>query len=285
MVKLYRALLLVGLIYACRPNKEKEPAETPVHKTGFSEIHSLRADTVSVMTTDTVCDCVYENLNWQSIQKDVFSIYTNVEDSVFQKYAHDSVRNKINALYVNSDSVPAKYRIFRNVRLVYITGRGAPVGLTHFPKLKYLVSFGSFDFNIVKESAWLKNIEAIMMGKCFVQSFTSFKLTPKLKYLNIGHSSFDTFPTDLENAPCLQEIYINAFGSISGGKPVDLIKYDLLMAPCLRNFHFDTYYGAFKGLPKNVLKSKVKEFYVYSKLNDVEKAEYEEIKKVKRVRR
>lgn len=274
-------LIAMGLL-ACNNNaseKQDEPAQAD----------SVQRDTATAVTglPDTAktiisCDCA-EIENWRA--KKGYGLNAYDLDEEYAQYAHDSARLKVRRLHVYGDTIDARYKIFKNVETIMISGENV-VGLDMFPKLKYLELFGAvLDLSKYQEAAWLKNIEVLTIGKSIVKNYTSFALTPKLKVLTSGHTSFTQFPYDLQNAPCLQELSLYAFGGLPGSAPVDLSQMDLLQAPCLAKFHCDTYYGIFSGMPKNVIESTVKEFFVYSKLMPNEEEMYKEIKQVKKVKR
>ena len=148
-------------------------------------------------------------------------------------------------------------------------------GLDFFPKLNAISFFGS-KIDLSTNKKWLNNIEIFFAEKTSFTGLDSFSKMSNLTALHLAYSSFDTFPKHFEKLSCLNELTLGAY-SYSYGK-IDLTQIDMSNHKCLNKIHIVSWSNTFKGIPKGLKKSNIKDLKItHPQLTELDKIELKKV--------
>ena len=256
----HTAFLIYGLILAgCSSEMKEQVSTTAGHEAAKDPVNITAQAPAENQAPVLSCNCnPAKNYDSQEIRVS-FSHWTylndrNEFDSIYRHYSHDSIRLHVRAIELNGfDSIPSVMRTFKYLEHIYLTGSGDLFGKTkllkgldNFPKL-VSVNLEGCNLSIDSTHTWLRQVETLFISKSKLKGLTSFKHTPRLKSLIIGHSGFEYFPKDFNALSCLQELNIEEYKF--GKDHPRLEEIDLRNFACLRIFRV---WGGASGLPQGV---------------------------------
>ncbi len=196
-------------------------------------------------------------------------------DTLFAKWSQAELVDQIKSIrFVNYDTIPKKFSIFKEVNRLSIQSRNGLYGLDIFPQLHTVHFFGSV-IDLDTNEKWLNGIEAIYGQKTKFLGLESFTEITNLRIMSLGYSGFEEFPNDFDQLDCL---YQCTLGSYTYGK-INLNELDLSKNKCLQEVEFQTWNNTLHGIPNGILESKIKKIKVsHQKLTELEKEKLEKIK-------
>ncbi len=176
--------------------------------------------------------------------------YQHEQDSILKYHLHNpqSLKSKTLSLRSN-DAFHPEIKKFRHVEHIILSGHMSASVLQNldlFPKLVSVI-FDGANIELDTTQAWLGRVEQLRFIKCKMKGLRSFKQTPRLKSLIIGHSGFEYFPKDFNALSCLQELNIEEYKF--GKDHPRLEEIDLRNFACLKRFRV---WGGASGLPQGV---------------------------------
>ena len=252
-------MLSVLLLVHCSPETPEEKRLPEASAVDSAGIHKDSAMAGSAKTEAPTCDCKLAQLHDPKSIAVSFSRWTYQQDrqkfdSLYRYYSQDSLRLRVKIIELNGyDTIPPAMAVFKNVEKIYLScsfglfGKPFTVkGLDQFPRLVSLNIDGS---NIVIDStdSWLKQLEVLFITKSKIKGLSSFRQTPRLKLLVMGHSGFEYFPKDFNSLSCLQEFNIEEYKF--GKDHPRLGEIDLRNFACLKTFRV---WGGATGLPQGL---------------------------------
>jgi len=255
--KLY--ILTFGiLMFGCETKSPDQKSSEPFVN---SDTTALKPTTIDVVGNDdesaeeTIekCNCTdfAKFKNYGHFKTDLsfysYNLSSNKSDSIFNLYSSDSLRLTIKSIRFSMfDTIPEKFRVFKNVEHIVIESRKNIAGLDLFPKLKSVFFWGS-QININTSEKWLNRLEGLYAEKSHIKGLQSFKTTLNLRDIYFGHAKLEPFPADFDQLKCLRRITLGAYRG-----DIDLSKIDLALNPCVEKVEFSTWYDAFSGIPKGL---------------------------------
>jgi hypothetical protein len=195
-------------------------------------------------------------------------------DERFQKWSADSLIGTIKSIRFNGfDTIPERYKVFKNVEKLSIDTRNGIYGMDMFPKLKVVDFFGAVvDLNT--EEKWPEKVEAILAAKSILNNVPFERLT-NLRVLYMGHSRMMPTPNDVHHLKCLHEMVLGAYS----GRDADLTKMDFSSNPCLQKLHLQTWGKSMTGVPTGLEKTNIVNLMIsHPQLSDEEKEQVKTIK-------
>lgn len=252
-------MLSVLLLAHCSPETSQEKRIPEARAVDSAGLHKDSVMAGSSKTEAPACDCNPARPDDPGSIAVSFSHWTYQQDrqkfdSLYRHYSKDSLRLHVKVMELNGyDTIPPAMAVFKNVEKIYLSGSfglfGKPFtvkGLDQFPKLVSVNIDGS---NIVIDGtdSWLKQLEVLFITKSKVKGLSSFKQTPRLKSLVIGHSGFEYFPKDVNSLSRLQEFNIEEYKF--GKDQPHLGEIDLRNFVCLKTFRV---WGGASGLPQGL---------------------------------
>lgn len=249
------------LILGCEIKSPDQKPPEPFVNSDNSDIKQTKIDIVEndeefIKETIEECNCKdFDQLKKYGHQKtdlnfNCYNLSSNKSDSIFDLYSSDSLRQTIKSIrFSGFDTIPEKFRVFKNVEHIIIDSRKNITGLDLFPNLKSVFFWGS-QIEINPADKWLNKIEGLYAEKSEVKGLQSFRSTPKLKHIYFAHASLVPFPADFDQLKCLRNITLGAY--LKRGAITDLTKIDLALNPCIEKVEFNTWDDAFSGIPKGL---------------------------------
>ncbi|MEL6656171.1 MAG: hypothetical protein AAFR36_06980 [Bacteroidota bacterium] len=198
-------------------------------------------------------------------------------EELFNEWSQDSLAGQIKSInFSEFDTIPSKYAVFSNVERVTIYSRTGIYGLDIFPKLKVVEFFASV-VNFDTDENWPSQLKVLTGEKSTFSGMESFRRAPNLQVIHLAYSGFDTFPPDLDQLSCLQELTLGAYRV----GVIDLTTLDLSKNACLKKATFQTWYNTLSGLPKGLSKSNLEELKIHhQQLTETEKEELKRIEEL-----
>lgn len=245
-------------MFACETKSPNQKSSETIIKSDTTDLTATTLEVVekvdeSAHGTSEKCNCKdfnkFENHGYYKTDLSFYSynLSSAPSDSIFNLYSSDSLRLTIKSIrFLGFDTIPDKFRVFKNVEHIAIECRKGISGLDFFPNLKSVFFWGS-QIDINPSEKWLNRLEGLYAEKSRIQGLESFKTTPKLKDIHFTHSSLEPFPADFDKLKCLRRITL---GAHSGD--IDLSKIDLALNPCIERVVFSTWSDVFSGIPKGL---------------------------------
>lgn len=249
-------LLSALLLIACTPEEKQQerPAAASNDSPAQADTAAIRSASEKTEEPIAICDCHpivdygYHSEVTISYYND--ELYQQEQDSILQHHLHNPQSLKTKTLHLRTrDAFHPEIKKFREVEHVVLNGDISPTALKNldlFPKL-VSVMFEAATVEIDTTQAWLGRVEQLRFIKCKMKGLRSFKQTPRLKSLIIGHSGFEYFPKDFNALSCLQEFNIEEYKFGKDHPHIEAI--DLRRFACLKTFRV---WGGASGLPQGV---------------------------------
>ena len=245
----------------CETKLPDQKSSEPIINSDTTDIKQTTIDVVGnndefIKETIEKCNCTdFDKFKTYGHQKTDLSFFIynqsfNKSDSIFNLYSSDSLRQTIKSIrFSGFDTIPKKFRVFKNVEHIVIESRKNIKGLDLFTNLKSVFFWGS-QIDIDPSEKWLNRLEGLYAEKSHLKGLESFKTTPKLKDIYFAHSNLEPFPADFDKLKCLRRITLGAY--LKRGGVADLTLIDLALNPCLEKIEFNTWDDAFSGIPKGL---------------------------------
>jgi len=196
-------------------------------------------------------------------------------DSLFRLWSSDSLAKTVTSIRLSHyDTIPEKFKVFSNVEKVVLSSTKGVEGLDIFPKLKVLHFFAA-QVSLKKKAKWMGRIEALFAQKSHILDLESFMPFTDLRILQVSHSGFKPFPSDLEALSCLNRITLGAYMFFKA----DLTQWDLSLMPCLSRVRLLSWHDGFIGIPKGLDSPHLKSVSIsHNLLTEEEKEELKALK-------
>jgi len=164
LIKIVLAIVFIMLLYNCT-QKQAEDRNLTNNTDSSNYLENLKNSKDTLHTQKNamnVCNCKEnENISREDLTKfdisfDKYQISKN--DTIFKKYSHDSLKYKVKSIqFLNFDTIPKSYAIFKNVKHVIIETHHFDSGLDIFPNIK-TVNFWNTKYQINPNDKWLSKI-------------------------------------------------------------------------------------------------------------------------------